>query len=72
MKRLLGRQYFNGEDPIMVLDFLAPFTCEEGIQDMTEAQAFAALPLFLKRFAFSRYDAMVGWCRQRKEGLHAG
>lgn len=53
----LSAHHFSGEDPIMVLDFLARFTREANIQEMSEAQAFLTLPSFLSGMARLQFEA---------------
>ena len=47
----LGDFKFSGQDPILIFDFLTRITEEADINQMTEAQAFVALPRFLSGFA---------------------
>lgn len=56
----LRRYHYDGDDPIRILDFLAHFTQKDNIQEISETQAFATLPLFLNGFALIQYDAMAG------------
>ena len=59
IKRLeivLKEHHFDGSDPIRILDFLARFVKEADIQDMTEAQAYLALPKFLGGLAQSQFE----------------
>ena len=65
----LKQHHFTGEDPIMVLDFLARFVREANIQEMSEAQAFLALPHFLDGFAKSQYEAGVELVKPRLGGV---
>lgn len=44
MKLTLRNQTFSGEDPILVLDFLARFVAEADILVMNEGQAYVTLP----------------------------
>lgn len=44
-------------NPILVIDFLTRFVEEENIQEISEAYALVALPLFLKEFAKRQYEA---------------
>lgn len=60
MEISIKRHLFIAENPIRFLDFLARFTRETYIQEMSEAQAFVTIPSCLQGFAFSRYDAMAG------------
>lgn len=46
---------FNGDDPILVLEFLTRFADEADTLEMSEAQAFVALPYFLKGQAATLY-----------------
>ena len=48
---------FDGNDPIRVLDFLARMVTEADMLDMSEAQAFVALPCFLKGTVRTQYDS---------------
>ena len=46
---------FDGTDPIRVFDFLARYVNEADMLDMTEAQAFIALPTFLSEPAETQF-----------------
>lgn len=52
----LSGHNFSGEDLIMVVYFLTRLVREGNIQEMSEAQAIAALPSFLDGFAKSQYE----------------
>ena len=54
---------FSGPDPILVFDFLARFVEECDTQDMSEGQAFVALPRYLVKTAAIQYRAMQNGAR---------
>ena len=49
---------FDAEDPINVLAFLRYFVQEANRLDMNEAQAYIAIPYYLKGFALDQYQAV--------------
>ena len=49
---------FTGTDPIQIFDFLTRFVEECDTLYMSEAQAFMALPRFLKSVAQAQYREM--------------
>ena len=53
----LRNHTFDGEDPIQVLAFLRHFVDEANTLDMNHAQAYIAIPYFLKGFALDQYQA---------------
>ncbi|CAN8069510.1 unnamed protein product [Agarophyton chilense] len=57
MQLSLRNQSFSGEDPILVLYFLARFVAEADILGLTEGQAFIALPYFMKGLAEDQYNS---------------
>lgn len=58
MEITLRKQMFSGTDGILVLNFLACFVREANILEMSEAQAYLALPQFLQGFALSQFEAV--------------
>ena len=48
---------FDGDDPILIFDFLTRFVNEADMLGMSEAQAFVALPAFLKGDAEVQFKA---------------
>lgn len=63
---LMGR---GRGDPITVLKFLARFTREANIQEMSKVQAFMSLLLFLDGFALSQNNPMIGMTPLKEEGI---
>lgn len=57
MELKLAEHYFSEKDPIFTNDFLTRFVREANIQETSKAQAFAALPSFLRKFARIQYEA---------------
>lgn len=57
-------------DRIRVPEVLACFTRKANIREMLEAQTFVTLPLFLKEFALSQYDAMAGITLSTETGMN--
>lgn len=55
---------FDGVDGILVLEFLARFVAEADILEMSEAQAFLALPYFLRGFAAEQFRSTIGASRR--------
>lgn len=51
---------FDGKDPIMIFDFLSRFVSEANTLEMSEPQAFVAIPHFLSGFALDQYRAVSG------------
>ncbi len=49
---------FNGEDPIIVLDFLRRFMVQSATLGINETQAYIAVPYFLRGFALEQYEAV--------------
>ena len=49
---------FNGLDPVIIFDFLTRFVEECDMLDMTEAQAYVALPHYLLHPAHTQFRAM--------------
>lgn len=56
----LWKREFDGRDPIQVLDFLARFVQEADILGMNEAQAYLALPYFLRGSAEEQFMSVRG------------
>lgn len=63
------KQKFSGEDPILVLDFLARFVQEADVLEMSEAQAYVALPYFLSGMAEDQYNSVRGSSRASEGGV---
>ena len=55
MKLTMSKHKFDGNDPIRVFDFLSRFVNESEMLNMSEAQAFVALPMFLKEPAETHF-----------------
>ena len=47
MNLKMSMHKFDGNDPIRVFDFLTNFVNESELLNMSEAQAFVVLPMFL-------------------------
>ena len=58
MALTLRNHTFDGGEPILVLAFLRHFMDEANTLDMNEAQAYIAVPYFLKGFALDQYQAV--------------
>jgi len=55
----LNQQHFSGDDPILILDFLARFVREANINEPRSSQPHLALPSFLQGFARSQYESIA-------------
>lgn len=64
-----SNHYFRGEDPILVLDFLAQFVSEADIVGMSEGQAHIALPYFLQGVDKDHFLSIRGSPKASKEGV---
>lgn len=51
---------FDGKDPILIFEFLSRFVVEANTLRISEAQAFVALPHFLRKLALEQYRAVSG------------
>lgn len=67
MSLVLPRK-FDGEDAIMVLDFIACFVQESDILGMNEAQAYLALP-YLSGMAENQFNSVRGSSRASEGGV---
>ena len=60
MEITMKEAMFSGEDPILVLEFLAKYCKEADLLEMTEAQAYVVLPYLLKGSAKEQFNAIQG------------
>lgn len=65
MELPLKEHNFSGNGPSLVLHFLSRIVKEANIHDMSEAQAFIALPSFLEGFYLSEYDDAISFATQK-------
>ena len=65
----LEEHLFTGEKPILILDFLARFCDEADTLEMSEAQAYVALPYFLKSTAKDAFKATKNTSRGEDGGV---
>ena len=56
----LRDEAFDGSDPVRVLPFLSAFVAEADVMEMTEAQAYIALPYVIKGTARQHFTAVKG------------
>ena len=61
--------YFDGEDPIQILEFLTRFVEEADLLDMSEVQAYQVLPYFLRNPALRLYKSARGRGRNGVTGV---
>lgn len=61
--------YFNGEDPIQILEFLTRFVEEADLLNMSEVQAYQVLPYFLRNPALRLYKSARGRGRSGVTGV---
>ena len=69
MELKLKDHYFSGEDPVLVLDFLVRFCKEADTQGMSEAQAYLAVPYFLKGFALNQFESVTETATSSEGGV---
>ena len=72
LKRLeltMNKRTFDGSDPVTVLTFLARMTRECNILEMTEGQAYIALPYFLSGMALQQFEAARNIVSSRQGGI---
>lgn len=62
---------FDGGDPILILEFLSRFADEADTLEMSEAQAFIALPYFLKGNAASQFRSVKTTSSRASGGVSA-
>lgn len=53
------KHHFLGADSIIILDFIAHFLQDSNIQEISETQAFVALPSFLKDLTQTEFYSVI-------------
>lgn len=69
MQLTLSRQKFSGKNPTLVLATLARLVAEPDILEMSEAQAYIALPYVVKRTAEDQYNLVHGSLRASEKDV---